>query len=451
MRVLLFLGATTVVAGAAWWSLGSAGNVAPAPPAESAGSGPTLERREVNARGAVEPAEAAPAPATSDARRAALRWNEEALALLASGDEAGAEALLVRACAADPLDPVLGRNLSRARVRLGRSEEGAGRDPQALEWYRAAAVASTDDGAPAEWEIGLLLRNGAREAARARLAAALQEHPSAAGLLRLRGELAFLDGDLELAVNSYEAAVQLGADAGLSERLEQLREERRVYASFLTDATAHCDSRFDPEDAAMVASMPRLRAELESAWQEVTQRLGVNLESRLLVLWLSPERYRGAAPAWSAGLYDGRVRVLVDPARGVDEALRATLRHELTHAALHAMGQPLPTWLHEGLAQRSEGRSVTRARARLQDGAATLDRAALEGSWTAWTDRARLELAYDFALSQVAWLEERFGASALSSLLLAAARRGFASAWLEVFARPYEEIEAEHRAALRGA
>lgn len=447
MRTILFLGAALAISGAVWWGLHSADEAAAGP--RAAPAAPPLERRAVGLP-APEQREAPPQE-NGAARGEALRLNEQALALLAAGDEAGAEALWVQACGLDPADAVLARNLSRARVRLGRSAEGAGRDPAALEWYRAARIAHADDGGPAEWEIGLLLRNGAREAARAGLQRALADHPRAPGLLRLRGELAFLDGDLDLAVQSYEAVVGVDERPALRERLEQLREERRVYSHFLTDATAHCDSRFDPEDAVMVARMPQLRAELETAWQEVTQRLGVGLESRLLVLWLSPERYRGAAPDWSAGLYDGRVRVLVDAESGVDDTLRATLRHELTHAVLHAVGQPLPTWLHEGLAQRSEGRSVARARERLRQSGLTLDRAALEGSWTAWTDRALLEQAYDFALSQVNWLEEHFGANALPGLLHAVGARGFEAAWREVFARPYDEIEAEHRAALRGA
>ncbi len=403
--------------------------------------------------GAADPASAASAgdPAQTEAAAEALRLNERALELLAAGDAAGAEALLVRACALAPAQATLAVNLSRTRVRLGRAAEDDGQHRAALAWFRAAEAASADGGAPAEWEAGLLLRDGAREEARARVLAALAAFPQAAGLLRLRGELAFVDGDLDAAVAAYAAALEQEDRADTRERLAQLEEERRLFARFLTDSTAHCESRFDPEDAGLTARMPELRAALEEAWQDVTGALGVQPASRLLVLWLSPERYRGAAPEWSGGLYDGRVRVLVDPERGADAQLRATLRHELTHAVLHSLGARLPTWLHEGLAQRAEGRSPARARESLRGQVLRVDAAALEGNWTLWTDRTRLEQAYALALSQVAWLDENFGPTAIPNLLTTARALGYEAAWTRVFARSYAEIEAEHRASLGAA
>jgi hypothetical protein len=57
-----------------------------------------------------------------------------------------------------------------------------------------------------------------------------------------------------------------------------------------------------------------------------------------------------------------------------------------------------------------------------------------------------LEEAYATAISLAAWLEERAGANALPSLLLAAPRFGFDAAWAQVFARPFAEWESEHAA-----
>jgi len=441
----LFVVAALGLALAAWLLLRGAEEPA-APPAD-----PGLERRP--ARTAAPPP--APEPAAGEdpaaaVRQESIRLNERALQLLKEEDAAGAEALLVQACALAPEDAVLAANLSRTRVRLGRTASDAGRSEEALAWFRAAAAADADEGAPREWEASLQLRRGERAEAKRIVLEALQAFPQAAGLLRLRGEIAFLEGELAVAVDSYAAAARLDPSEATSARLAQLVEEQRVFSHYLTDATSHCDSRYDPEDSALVARMPELHAELEQAWQDVVNRLGVQPRDRLLVLWLSPLRYRGAAPEWSSGLYDGRVRVLVREGGGADPALRATLRHELTHAVLHTFDGRLPTWLHEGLAQRSEGRDPERARAALRGRPLTVEAAALDGDWTAWTDGERLTEAYGIALSFVSWLEERHGGGALPNLLAGLQQGDFASAWSRVFPRSLAELEAEHRAWLSG-
>ncbi len=408
---------------------------------------PALVRRpaEPEAPPPAAPDDAGAAPAEAQ-RQEAIRLNERALRLLKDEDAAGAEALLVQACALAPQDEVLAANLSRTRVRLRRLAADAGRAEEALAWFRAAHAADPDEGAPREWEASLQLRRGERAEAKRIVLEALAAFPEAAGLLRLRGEIAFLEGELAVAVDSYAAAARLEPSESASARLAQLEEEQRVFSHYLTDATSHCDSRYDPEDAGLVARMPELHAELEQAWQDVVNRLGVQPRDRLLVLWLSPRRYRGAAPEWSSGLYDGRVRVLVREGGGADAALRATLRHELTHAVLHTLDGRLPTWLHEGLAQRAEGRDAERARASLRGRPLSVEAAALDGDWTAWTEGERLAEAYGIALSFVTWLEERFGGGALPNLLAGLQQGGFATAWSRVFARSLEELEAEHRA-----
>lgn len=61
-------------------------------------------------------------------------------------------------------------------------------------------------------------------------------------------------------------------------------------------------------------------------------------------------------PSWTAGLYDGRVRIPIPPQQVFDEDFAKVLRHEITHAVLaeHAQHRNLPPWFQEGLAQVAE-------------------------------------------------------------------------------------------------
>jgi len=62
------------------------------------------------------------------------------------------------------------------------------------------------------------------------------------------------------------------------------------------------------------------------------------------------------SPSWTAGLYDGRVRIPVPADQNFDEEFARVLRHEITHAVLseHAQHRQLPAWFQEGLAQVAE-------------------------------------------------------------------------------------------------
>jgi hypothetical protein len=66
-------------------------------------------------------------------------------------------------------------------------------------------------------------------------------------------------------------------------------------------------------------------------------------------------RTSGAAE-WSAGVYDGRIRVSLQDWSHT----RTTVSHELVHACLASTGE-WPAWLHEGLAQKLAGQTASRA------------------------------------------------------------------------------------------
>jgi tetratricopeptide (TPR) repeat protein len=66
-------------------------------------------------------------------------------------------------------------------------------------------------------------------------------------------------------------------------------------------------------------------------------------------------------PDWVSGVFDGKIRIAVDPASPLTPALRSVLTHELTHSTVRELSRDrAPGWLHEGLAQWREGRRLPR-------------------------------------------------------------------------------------------
>ncbi|MGE5278039.1 MAG: hypothetical protein ACM3SU_13660, partial [Acidobacteriota bacterium] len=66
-----------------------------------------------------------------------------------------------------------------------------------------------------------------------------------------------------------------------------------------------------------------------------------------------------SVPEWVGGVFDGKIRISIDPDLGVTPALEGVLAHELAHALVRkASGDRAPGWLHEGLAQWAEGKRL---------------------------------------------------------------------------------------------
>ena len=120
--------------------------------------------------------------------------------------------------------------------------------------------------------------------------------------------------------------------------------------------------RYDP------AVMPRETAHavlgvLEREFSRISFELGCATAERIAVIAQTREDYMRATGAaeWSGGQFDGRIRVAVlegDPGGAVT---RRALAHEVVHACLAATGN-WPAWLHEGLAQKLSGESLSEPR-----------------------------------------------------------------------------------------
>ncbi|TAH38929.1 MAG: hypothetical protein EYC70_03175 [Planctomycetota bacterium] len=376
-------------------------------------------------------------------------WNEAGVAALAEARYDDAVAALENARRLLPDDATVRVNLARAYAFRGRSLLDAGRVPEALRDFGAGVAVDRDGGALETLSAEAHLRLGRREQAQAALDAVLRDFPDYLPAARLGAELAAVTGRLEAAIALlHAAATRHPEDAAVAARLAQLQEEKRALEGFLTDGSTHFDYRYDPHRPDLVAALPLLMEDLEAAYQAVAARLGLAPQDRILVLVLDRERYRGGAPEWSGGLYDGRIRLAVGDYRGERDGLQATLRHEYTHAALHRLGPPLPTWLHEGLAQWVEARAVAGARRSLRAGGALPELAALEGDWTSWTDRRKVQQAYDYALSLAAFLGEAYGAAVYGLLFENVRSLGFAAGAQRTFGKSLEDVDQEHRALL---
>jgi tetratricopeptide (TPR) repeat protein len=219
----------------------------------------------------------------------------------------------------------------------------------------------------------------------------------------------------EAAMAWGEAARLSGQDPATLARLSRVRDELAVSRGQRSLSTEHFELFADPDVAETAL---RAAADgLETAYGGMTSALRTPLAGRQVVVLYSGRAYFSlvSVPDWVGGVYDGKIRVSVEPGSGDASASSAVLTHELAHAVLRqAAGERAPGWLHEGYAQWSSGRRLPLRElpAALAGGEAS-SAAALESSLHGPLDRRAARSVYAQTLSLLEHLVDRRGEAAL--------------------------------------
>ena len=224
-----------------------------------------------------------------------------------------------------------------------------------------------------------------------------------------RKELATLDAKLASLPLTLLPKVPIRAELP---KLPELKQMGRLSGTFIT---LYYDGEEVPESTAT-----QLNAFLNNKLDDLSSGLGCREGSQLEAVAQSRASFlksTGSAE-WSDGQFDGRIRIPV-ASKDLDPATRRSLTHELTHACLVRMGR-YPTWLHEGLAQKSAGDTVPEGMRVKLSGMARQGKlpklATLDGDWSK-LDTEHAASAYAQALSAVDLLYRNYGADGVRNLL----------------------------------
>jgi tetratricopeptide (TPR) repeat protein len=260
----------------------------------------------------------------------------------------------------------------------------------------------------------------------------------------LLGELAYQEGDIDLAIRTYEAALKRRPqDSRLTERLEQWRREAEAHRGF--EEIRYDRFRVMFEGRADQALATRATSVLDNAFWRIGQTLGSFPSQPVIVVLYTEQQFRDVTnlPEWAAAGYDGRVRMPVRGALNDPAAFERVLVHELTHALVtHIAPHGIPTWLHEGLAQHFEGEDANAA-ARRVAARGRIPLKHLEGDFSRMT-AAQAQVAYDESLLAVRVLAARPGFGWHNLLSDLSRGQSFAEA-IQRFGFTYEDLEAAFR------
>jgi tetratricopeptide (TPR) repeat protein len=225
---------------------------------------------------------------------------------------------------------------------------------------------------------------------------------------------------LEDAVTAWDYYLRLGgADPAVLARVERTRRELSVtpgqrllesdHFAFYTDAV------ISPDVAA------RAEEHLEQEYRRQSNFFGGGLEGRQTVILYGGRAYFSlvSVPTWVSGIFDGKIRISLEPVEGWTSQLAAVLSHELAHAFVrYASADRAPGWLHEGFAQWCEGKRITRDEIHdLFRGRPPHTLAEIEGNLTRHGDRAASRANYVQALAIIEYLMQTHGAGSVACIV----------------------------------
>ena len=242
------------------------------------------------------------------------------------------------------------------------------------------------------------------------------------------GEAYYALNRLDDAVLAWEQFERLaGGDPGVLRHLARARQElsltrgQRVLEA--PDFSIFSDEAISPE------AVERVAARLAESYREQGAFFGTRFDTPQVVVLYGGRDYFSlvSIPDWVGGVFDGKIRVSMDPAQGPTPALEGVLAHELAHALVRRVsGDRAPGWLHEGVAQWLEGKRLAHRELKetFSGGRKPVTLAEMDGSLGRRSDRATARALYAESLGLVEYLIEEHGSGAVVCLLhdLAAGR-----------------------------
>jgi len=209
---------------------------------------------------------------------------------------------------------------------------------------------------------------GLREPGEARrwAQAALAFGPDA-DMYNVLGQVHYLRQELTQAIEAWQSSLAIRENPVVRAALERAVRETRVEGDLDEKRLAHFIVRYEGETMEDTGRL--VLDSLERSYAAIKSMLGFEPAERVVVILLTRQDYAAlGGPYWSAGVFDGKVRVPVRGLSQLDRYIEATLRHELTHAFIYARaGEGCPRWLQEGMAEYSEGTRASQFGRRLAE------------------------------------------------------------------------------------
>lgn len=199
-------------------------------------------------------------------------------------------------------------------------------------------------------------RTGDSHVAISDLREAIEYNPRGLRAYAAIADIYYKQDDYDNAIAYLKKALEVNPDSvAIKKELQRLEIEQATERRFTRKRLGRFVVKFEGYERADLGE--EVLNILRKVWPRIDWELNFYSKEPIIVILYTSEQYKDVTDAfdWSAGIYDGRIRVrLGDFLKGKKQLTRVVI-HEYTHAVIEKMTKGnIPWWLNEGLAQYEE-------------------------------------------------------------------------------------------------
>ncbi|HSS98193.1 MAG TPA: hypothetical protein VLK33_14230, partial [Terriglobales bacterium] len=216
-------------------------------------------------------------------------------------------------------------------------------------------------------------------------------------------------------------SLKIRPDSAIAGLLEKAEKDAQAEAEFSERESNHFTLRYEGNQTSE-AFRRQLLGTLESEYEDLERELGGAPRGNISVILYTGQAFFDVtqAPSWTGAINDGKLRIPVSGLDAVTPDLARVLKHELAHSFINQLSAGrCPQWLHEGIAQALEPKSLSsngRRLSQLYAAQREIPFNMLESSFMKFTSMEAV-LAYDESLAAVQYIDDTHGRADLKRIL----------------------------------
>jgi tetratricopeptide (TPR) repeat protein len=303
----------------------------------------------------------------------------------------------------------------------GKFEFEHGNVEKAQHYFDSALGFQPENATVLTYYAALLVRTGNAAQALIYAQRAVRASPQSADAYTVLGYAQQASDQTKQAIASWKQSLALRPDAAVQQYLAKAQREQNVETDFAERESGHFVLHYEGKQTAE-AFRDQILAALESDYDDLARELGTPPHDNILVTLYTEQGFFDVtrAPSWSGALNDGKLRIPVNGLSSMTPDLARVLRHELAHSFINQLSAGrCPPWLHEGIAQLLEPRSLDsdgRQLAQLFQSQTYIPLNLLEGSFLSFSG-TQAHVAYAESLAAVVYIKDAYGMGDIQRIL----------------------------------
>jgi hypothetical protein len=303
----------------------------------------------------------------------------------------------------------------------GKFEFDHGNIAQARQYFENALRFQPNSSTILVYYSALLVRTGNATQALTYAERATKSSPTSADAFTMLGYSQFASDHTKEAIASWKRALELRPDVRVQQLLAKAQREQNIEADFSLGESTHFVLHYEGKQTTDAFRSQIIQA-LESDYDDLVRDLGTPPRDNILVTLYTEQAFFDVthAPSWSGAINDGKLRIPIRGLGSMTPELARVLKHELAHSFITQLsGGRCPMWLHEGIAQFLEPRSLGgegRQLSALFKIQRNIPLNALEGSFMNFSG-VQAYVAYAESLAAVSYMNDTYGLSDVQRIL----------------------------------